>query len=50
MCTYGYVSIDEKNRVIIINASSSSSDLNFGHFVEAEDIPESCVLGFSSQI
>ena len=29
----------EKNIAVIIDASNSSSDFYFGHFVEAEDIP-----------
>ena len=34
----------------MINASSSSSDFYFGHFAEAEDVPQSCMLSFSLQI
>ena len=40
----------EKNIVAIINASNSSSDFCFGHFVEANDIPQSSMLSFSSKI
>ena len=48
---YGHVSIDKKRKKIatIINAKNSSSDFYFGHFVGAEDIPQSCMLFFSSQ-
>ena len=38
----------KKNIVIIIIASNSSCDFYFGHFVGAEDIPQSCMLIFSS--
>ena len=41
---------NEKNIVAIINASNSSSDFCFGHFVEANDIPQSSMLSFSSKI
>ena len=34
----------------MINANNSSSDFYFGHFVEAEDISQSFMLSFSSQI
>ena len=34
----------------MINANKSSSDFYFGHLVEAEDIPQSYMLSFSSQI
>ena len=40
----------KKNIAVIINATNSSSDFYFGHFVEAENIPQSCMLSFSSQI
>ena len=40
----------KKNIAVIINASNSGSDFYFGHFVEAKDIPQSCMLSFSSQI
>ena len=40
----------KKNIAVMINASNSSSGFYFGHFVEAEDIPQSCMLSFSSQI
>ena len=36
-----------KNIAVRINASNSSSDF---YFVEIEDIPQSCMLSFSSQI
>ena len=36
----------EENNAVIINASNSSSDFYFGHFVGAEDIPQSCMLSF----
>ena len=39
----------KKNIAVIINTSNSISDLYFGHFVRAEDIPQSCMLSFSSQ-
>ena len=39
-----------KTLAVMIIASNSSSDFYFGHFVEAEDIPQSCMLSFSSQI
>ena len=39
----------EENIAIIINGSNSCSDFYFGHFVGAEDIPQSCMLIFSSQ-
>ena len=41
---------NEKTIAVMINANNSSSDFYFGHFVEAEDIPQSCMLSFSSQI
>ena len=41
--------VKKKKIVIIINASNSNSDFYFGHFVGAEDIPQSCMLIFSSQ-
>ena len=45
---------NEKNIAVIISASNPylnvSSDFCFGHFVEAKDIPQSCMLSFSSQI
>ena len=28
---------------VMINANNSSSDFSFGHFVEVEDIPQSCI-------
>ena len=34
----------------MINAKNSSSGFYFDPFVEAEDIPQSCMLRFSSQI
>ena len=40
----------KKNIAVMINANNSSSDFYFGHFVEAEDIPQSCMRSFSSQI
>ena len=40
----------KQNIAAIINASNSSSDFYFGHFVEAEDIPQSCMPSFFSQI
>ena len=40
----------KKNIAVIINVSNSSSDFYFGHFVEVKDIPQSCMLSFSSQI
>ena len=40
----------KKNIGVIINASNSSSDFYFSHFVEAKDIPQSCMLSFRSQI
>ena len=39
----------KKNIAIIINASNSISDFYFGYFIGAEDIPQSCMLIFSSQ-
>ena len=39
----------ETEITIISNASNSSSDLYFRHFVGAEAISQSCVLIFSSQ-
>ena len=36
----------EKNTSIIINASNSSSNVYFGHFDGAEDIPQSYMLIF----
>ena len=39
----------EKNITIIISASNCTSDFYFGHFVGAEDIPQSCMLIFFSQ-
>ena len=40
----------KKNIAVMINANNSSSGFYFSHFVEAEDIPQSCMLSFSSQI
>ena len=40
---------NKKNIAVIINASNSSCDFYFGHFVGAEDIPQSYMLSFSSQ-
>ena len=40
---------NKKNIAVIINASNSSCDFYFGHFVGAEDILQSCMLSFSSQ-
>ena len=39
----------ETEIAIISNASNSSSDLYFRHFVGAEAISQSCMLIFSSQ-
>ena len=39
----------KENIAVIINASYSSSEFYFSHFVGAEDIPQSCMLSFSSQ-
>ena len=39
----------EKNITIIINASNSTKDFYFGHFVGAENIPQSCMPNFPSQ-
>ena len=39
----------KKNIAVIINASNSSSDFYFGHFVGAEDSPQSYMLSFSPQ-
>ena len=46
----GHVSTDkkEKNIAIIFNPSNLSSDFYFCHFVEIEDIPQSCMLIFFS--
>ena len=41
---------NEKTIAVMINGNNSSGDFYFGHFVEVEDIPQSCVLSFSSQI
>ena len=35
-----------KKIAVMTNASNSSSDFYFGHFLEAEDIPQSCMLNF----
>ena len=41
----------KKNKIpVIINTSNSRKDFYFGYFVEAENIPQSCMLSFSSQI
>ena len=39
-----------RNMTVIINASNSSSHFYRGHFVQAEDFPQSCMQSFSSQI
>ena len=39
-----------KTIAVMIYANNPSSFFYFGHFVEAEDIPRSCILSFSSQI
>ena len=44
-----FLLIKKKKIAIIINASNYTSDFYFGHFIRAEDIPQSCVLIFSSQ-
>ena len=52
MIIYGHVFIDKgkkKNIAIIINASKSSSYFYFVNFGWYEDIPQSCMLIFSSQ-
>ena len=41
---------EKKNFAVMINTNNSSIDFYFGHFVEAEDIPQSYMLSFSSQI
>ena len=38
-----------KSITVIINASNSSIDFYFGHFIEAKDIPQSYMLSLSSQ-
>ena len=38
------------NIAVMINANNSINDFYFGHFVEAEDIPQSCMLSFSLQM
>ena len=40
----------KKNIAVIINTTNSISDLYFGHFVRAEDIPQSCMLSFLHKI
>ena len=45
-----FLLIEKKKTIsVIINASNSSSDFYFGHFVGAEDIPQSYMLSFSPQ-
>ena len=36
----------EENIAVITNASNSSTDFHFRHFVRAEYIPHSCMLSF----
>ena len=38
---------EKKNIAVMINASTSSGNFYFGHFVEAEDISQSCMLSIS---
>ena len=45
-----FLLINKKTIVVMINTDNSSSDFYFGHFVEAEDIPQSCMLSFSLPI
>ena len=40
---------EKKNIPVIINASNNSSDFYFDH-VKAEDIPQNCMLSFSSKL
>ena len=45
-----FLLIEKKKTIsVIINASNSSSDFYFGHFVGAEDILQSYMLSFSPQ-
>ena len=44
-----FLLIKKKNIAVIINASNSSSHFYFGYFVEAENIPQSCMRSFSLQ-
>ena len=38
---------EKKNIAVMINAGTSSGNFYFGHFVEAEDISQSCMLSIS---
>ena len=38
---------NKKTIAVMINGNNSSSDFYFGHFLESEDIPQSCMLSFS---
>ena len=44
MIIFLWIKENKKTIGVMINVNDSSSDFYFGHFGEAEDIPQSCML------